>query len=107
MSKYTLSFRGKKHEISKGTFFMIIIPILAFWLGYIWCLCGGVYRFGETYFNSGMLLLLTMSIIFGEIKINDVRYALLPENIFTKYLTRILAYSSIIYYIYNVIKYGF
>lgn len=107
MSKYTLTFRGKKHEISKQAFFLMVIPVLAFWLGYIWCLCGGVYRFGETYFNSGILLLLTTCIVFGAITINDVRYALLPQNAFTKYLTRILCFVSIAYYMYNVTKYGF
>lgn len=107
MSKYTVTFRGKKHEVSKQTYFMFVIPVLAFWLAYMWCLFGGVYRFGETYFNSGILVLLVTCIMFSAITINDVRYALLPQNTFTKYLTRSLCCMSILFYMYHVMKYGF
>lgn len=107
MAKYTVNLFGKKQEVSKQTFLVFAIPLCAFWLGYIWCLCGGVYRFGESFFNSGMLTFTIAFFLFGAITINDVRYALLPENKFTKYLIRILTFTAIVYYFYNINKYGF
>lgn len=105
MQDYKLSFFGKKIQVSKSTF----ITFSFFWLIFIflsvWCMFGGVWRFGENYFNSGWLAVIPAMIIFGSIKINDINYSFLPENKFTKTMNRAFFWSAIFYYFYTIVNY--
>lgn len=107
MAQYHLTIFGKKYLVSKKTFLILLFPMLGFWVAYLWCLCGGIWRFGQMYFDSGMLTMSFMIVVFGSIKINDVHYGLLPENKFVGTVSRIVCYSAVVYYIYHVMTYGF
>lgn len=106
---YTLTAFGKKHQVSKGFFFSMIIPLLVFLIGYVWCMTGGVWRLGENYFNSGWLTVIPAILIFGSLKINDIHYGVLPDsngiyfkNKVTKVFSRIVCWSAVFYYFHTV-----
>lgn len=109
MNTYNLTIWGKKFQMSKKTYICMVIPLLAFLIGYVWCMTGGIWRFGENYFHSGLMTVIPAIFIFGSFKINDVHYGILPEsngillkNKVTKVMTRIVCWSAVFYYLYTV-----
>lgn len=105
MKEYTLNFFGKKFQVSKSTFIKFTCIWLIFAFMCVWCMFGGIWRFGENYLNSGWLSVIPAMIIFGSIKINDINYSFLPENKFTKIMNRTVCWTGIFYYFYTVVNY--
>lgn len=101
MTKYSLTFKNKKYEISGNTYVFLFLAWVFVISSFAWFLFGGIWRFGENYLASGVLSLMAF-IFFLPITINNKDYSFLPQNKFVKIMNKIVIFSFVMYYIYLV-----
>ena len=82
----------KKRTVSGLTFALIMIPFMAFGLFAVWCMFGGLYKFG------GIWLCIAWVLMFGELTINGRLYTMITNSFIRHAISLPCSIAAIIYY---------
>ncbi len=87
-----ISFRGVRTNVSVKTFVVLAILALAIGLSYMWCMFGGINKFG------GWQAVLAFILLTIEVTSNGRTYAIIPWAGVRGAFTGIVGFAAFIYY---------